>query len=268
MALWLPAGCCHAHRLTAAPGSQQGRDGHPHCPDEETEAQTGRGRHSGSSAPSTSLALQRYTWGEGHTRDPRCPRCLPSHGPLTLTEIQTHIGTPPRVHNSARASIPTTFPNTHTHTHTHTHTYPIEQHSSIPPTRMKDLLGSKQCTGCQSCDEQDGLAHSDRCPTPTTHNCTLTQHGVNTACHRHPRRSNKSPAPNTHSHWDTTGGPSHTSWPYIQPHSTPIRDRDSKLPIHLRVTSKKNSPHTQWGGVSQNWSQRHAPNYKAQNDTY
>ena len=136
----------------------------------------------------------------------------------------------------------------HTHTHTHTHTYPIEQHSSIPPTRMKDLLGSKQCTGCQPCDEQDGLAHSDRCPTPTTHNCTLTQHGVNTACHRHPRRANKSPAPNTHSHWDTTGGLSHTSWPYIQPHSTPIRDRDSKLPIHLRVTSKKNSPHTQWGG--------------------
>ena len=234
MALWLPEGCCHAHRLTAAPGSQQGRDGHPHCPDEETEAQTGGGRHSGSSAPSTSLALQRYTWGEGHTRDPRCPRCLPSHGPLTLTEIQTHIGTPSRVHNSARASIPTTFPTTHTHTHTHTH--PIEQHSFIPPTRMKDLLGSKQCTGCQPCDEQDGLAHSDRCPTPTTHNCTLTQHGVNTACNRHPRRSNKSPAPNTHSHWDTTGGPSHTSWPYIQPHSTPIRDRDSKLPIHLKVT--------------------------------
>ena len=201
-------------------------------------------------------------WDEGHTREPRCPRCLPSHGPLTLTETQAHISTPPRIHNSARASIPTTLPNTHTHT------YPVEQYSFIPPTRMKGLLDSRQCTGCQPCDEQDGLAHSDRCPTPTTHNCTLTQHGVHTACHRHPRRSNKSPAPNTHSHWDTTGGPSHTSWPHIQPYSTPIRDRDSRLPIHLRVTSKKKVTTHSGGGVSQNWSQRHAPNYKAQNDTY
>ena len=221
----------------------------------------------------------------GPVPHPRHLLCNVTRGVRVIPEIPDAQGAYPAMapslsqryrHTSAPLPEYTTQPElpsqppspTHTHTHTHTHTYPIEQHSSIPPTRMKDLLGSKQCTGCQSCDEQDGLAHSDRCPTPTTHNCTLTQHGVNTACHRHPRRSNKSPAPNTHSHWDTTGGPSHTSWPYIQPHSTPIRDRDSKLPIHLRVTSKKNSPHTQWGGVSQNWSQRHAPNYKAQNDTY
>lgn len=33
-------------------------DGHPHCTDVETEAQAGEGKHSGSSTPSTRLALQ------------------------------------------------------------------------------------------------------------------------------------------------------------------------------------------------------------------
>lgn len=57
-ALWLPTGSHHAHGLTAAPGGQRGRDGHPHCTDVETEAQAGEGKHSGSSTPSTRLALQ------------------------------------------------------------------------------------------------------------------------------------------------------------------------------------------------------------------
>lgn len=164
--------------------------------------------------------------------------------PHSHRDIGTHR------HPSQNTQLSQSFHPNHPPQHTHTHTYPIEQYSFIPPTRMKGLLDSRQCTGCQPCDEQDGLAHSDRCPTPTTHNCTLTQHGVHTACHRHPRRSNKSPAPNTHSHWDTTGGPSHTSWPHIQPYSTPIRDR-LKATNTLKSHIKKKSPHTVGGGVTE-----------------
>lgn len=64
--LWLPPGRCHTHRLKAAPGHQQCRDGHAHCTDAKTEAQAGKGRHSGSSAPTTWLALQCDMWDEGH----------------------------------------------------------------------------------------------------------------------------------------------------------------------------------------------------------
>lgn len=81
------------------------------------------------------------------------------------------------------------------------HTHTMDQHSSIPPTRTKCLLGSRHSAECQPCGEQDRPSHSDRCPTPTTHitahSHTHTQHSVHMACHRHPHRSNNSPIKHT-----------------------------------------------------------------------
>lgn len=126
-ALRLPTGNHHAHGLTAAPGSQQGSDGHPHCTDVETEAQADAGRHSGSSAPSTRLVLQCDMW----QRVARGPRYLPGHRPLTLPKTQSLALAPPE--HTTQPQPPSQSPP-----------QAMAQHSSVSPTWTKQAPAAFQ----------------------------------------------------------------------------------------------------------------------------
>lgn len=96
-ALGLLTGCRHNQRLAATPGGWQDRDSHPHCEDVETKAQAGKGRHSGSKAPSTRLVLPCDMKGKGHQRPQLPPESPPSapHSVQPNHSLQSQIPLPP-----------------------------------------------------------------------------------------------------------------------------------------------------------------------------
>lgn len=180
--------------------------------------------------------------GEGHQRAqmPKMPTWpWPPH---LLRDTNTH-------RHPQSTQVSQSFHPKH---HTHTHTPTIAQHSFIPPTRIKGLQGSRPCAGCQSCGEQDRLAHSDRCPTPTTH---IAAHTHTAQCAHGLAQTPtqvKQMSPHTRSLEHNRRSFTHltASHPALTP---PPSGTDSRLPTHLRATSKEESHHTQCvcGGVTE-----------------
>lgn len=178
-------------------------------------------------------------------------RCAPGHGPSPFQRHNHTRAGIPRVHNSATASVANT-----------THT---ARRLSIPRTGIRGLPGFRHL----ACGEQDGPAHSDRCPTPTRTQRYTHTHG--TVCTRPvtDTHTDQTIPPHTHTHRlrDTRGGPSHISQPRMQPHTSahPRPPSSGTYSQHTSEPHPKESPHTV--GVTGR-AQRHAPNCQALDDSH
>ena len=160
-------------------------------------------------------------------------RCAPGHGPSPFQRHNHTRAGIPRVHNSATASVANT-----------THT---ARRLSIPRTGIRGLPGFRHL----ACGEQDGPAHSDRCPTPTRTQRYTHTHG--TVCTRPVTDTHTDqtipPPPHTHTDSGTQEEALHTfRSPACSPTQalTPAPHRQGHTRSTLRSHIRK-SHHTQWG---------------------